>query len=673
MPSDKIIILGVDGLDPSLTKKYVDMGNMPNFKKIIDMGAQREDLVMLGAHPTITPPLWATLQNGAYPGTHGVTCFWNQTPGNELDTFQYGLDSRDFKAEPLWNVLAEDANKKTLVWHWPGGSWPPTSSSENLLVVDGTQPAMVGMGTDIRDWEKIIVADEKIDKILFKAHASNDSGAGCIITDVDAAEDDEFDNVLLNSAKGGSRTMRNLILSHEDGEDGSAESMAFDLINSPIVEPRAWSFDVPKDAKEFSIILSSGLDRRPCLILKDENGKYTKVVVYKSKKENEAVVAIEAGEFTQPVADITIVGEEQFNTARTYKLLEIAEDGSRVKLWTSMAMDVDTAVMYHPQSLKKKVMERAGYESPASISGGGRADIVSDIVVPSWREYVLWQARAINCLIDEEKCEVVFSHVHNVDAQGHMFWRFAKEREGIDTNPQDYQGFIEQIYKDTDEYLGQFMHLLDNGWTIFITSDHGLLCPEELPPLLGDAFGVNVRVMQKLGYTVLKTGENGNEIKEIDWEQTTAVASRGNHIYINLKDRDPHGIVDPGDKYELERKIIDDLYAYRDPETGNRIVAMAMRNKEARIIGLGGPNCGDIMYWLEEGANRLHGDALSSYFGYADTSVSPIFIAAGSGFKRSFKTDRVIRQIDFCATVAAVAGVRMPAQCEGGVMHQILE
>ena len=53
--SEKIFILGIDGMDPRLTKKYVDMGIMPHTKKFIDAGAQREDLVLLGGHPTVTP------------------------------------------------------------------------------------------------------------------------------------------------------------------------------------------------------------------------------------------------------------------------------------------------------------------------------------------------------------------------------------------------------------------------------------------------------------------------------------------------------------------------------------------------------------------------------------------------------------------------------------------
>lgn len=50
--SDKIMVLGVDGLAPRLCKKYVQEGKMPNLKKIIERGAQREDLVLLGSQPS---------------------------------------------------------------------------------------------------------------------------------------------------------------------------------------------------------------------------------------------------------------------------------------------------------------------------------------------------------------------------------------------------------------------------------------------------------------------------------------------------------------------------------------------------------------------------------------------------------------------------------------------
>ena len=49
--SEKLMVIGVDGLDPKLTLKYMAEGIMPNTKKLIEAGACREDLIMLGGHP----------------------------------------------------------------------------------------------------------------------------------------------------------------------------------------------------------------------------------------------------------------------------------------------------------------------------------------------------------------------------------------------------------------------------------------------------------------------------------------------------------------------------------------------------------------------------------------------------------------------------------------------
>lgn len=59
--ANKIFCIGVDGMDPRLTRKYVDEGKMPNVKKLIERGACRHDLAMVGAMPTVTPPMWTTL------------------------------------------------------------------------------------------------------------------------------------------------------------------------------------------------------------------------------------------------------------------------------------------------------------------------------------------------------------------------------------------------------------------------------------------------------------------------------------------------------------------------------------------------------------------------------------------------------------------------------------
>lgn len=99
--ANKVLVLGIDGMDPRLTKYHMEQGYMPNLKKLLEAGSARDDMMLLGGQPTITPPMWTTLATGAYPMTHGITDFWRQDP-KRLDCLNYALDSRLCKAEQIW-------------------------------------------------------------------------------------------------------------------------------------------------------------------------------------------------------------------------------------------------------------------------------------------------------------------------------------------------------------------------------------------------------------------------------------------------------------------------------------------------------------------------------------------------------------------------------------------
>lgn len=255
----------------------------------------------------------------------------------------------------------------------------------------------------------------------------------------------------------------------------------------------------------------------------------------------------------------------------------------------------------------------------------------------------------------------------------HKFIKHMADKEFNRLPAEAYEKFAQDIYKQANYYVGQFLHLLDKGWTIMITSDHAQVAPKHDMHVISDISSLTAGVMKDLGFTVLKKDADGKEIAEIDWEKTKAVSVRECNIYINLKGREATGIVDPADKYELEEEIMTALYGYKDPKTGHRIISVALRNRDAILLGYGGPECGDICYWMAEGYNFDHADCLSTTWGESDTSVSPIFIAAGPGLKKGFRTDRVIRQVDMVPTIAVLLGTRMPHQCEGAPIYQILE
>ena len=677
----KVLVLGIDGMDPRITKRMLRDKRLPNIQKYIDRGAAREDLCLLGAIPTITPPCWTTLSTGTYPGTHGITCYWGQSP-DSLDAVVYNFDSTKCRAEAMWDVTVK-ADKKTLVWHWPGSSWPPTNNSPLLHVVDGTQPGSVNMGVAQSDWEKVIIAKSDIEDVQYAPRVERAPGMGCILTDIGdtvaaekpVVETDEDENdveLWFGDAARSGREIRTYIVNYEDTETYVGSKVAYDIINSPLKPAAGWAY-APEGAKEFTVLTSDGIVKRPALLLKNDAGEYDSVAIYKSKKDEEPLVVIKKGAISECYVDTVNKNGELTLTCRIAKILEVDPQGELVRVWISNALDINNDTLWHPQALYQDIITNIGYVPPVSLIGGEEPELVGEIFEPSWDLYCQWQSRCLRYLIEKNQYDVVFSHLHNVDCAGHQLWHLAKTLpEWSYTDEKVYQGFIEKFYEQTDRYLGDFLPLLDEGWTIFIVSDHGLMVGENVPPILGDSSGLNVAVMEKLGYTVMQKDAEGHSTRKVDWTKTTAVQMRSNHIYINLKGRDKDGIVDPADKYELEDKIISDLYNYRDPATGKRVVSIAMRNKEALLIGLSGEGCGDIIFCIEEGFGRVHGDSMPTHYGYFDTSVSPIFIAAGQGIKENFVTDRVIRQVDVTPTIAAVLDLPVPAQCEGAPVYQIL-
>lgn len=664
-PNSKVLILGIDGMDPGLTRRFLLEQKLPNIQRYLDQGAARTDLAMLGGVPTITPPMWTTLSTGATPATHGITCFWAQDL-NKLDTIMYNLDSSNCQAEQLWDVAAIHG-RKTLVWHWPGSSWPPTSDSPNLHVVDGTQPQIVNTGIATVDEDKLVYAAAAINEVRYKPNQATDTGAGCIIKHLDDEQEDFNMDQLMKPSK----NIVNIELSIYDGEAG-AELGKMDAVNSPLRPAKGWAASLPEGAREFTIVTSAGYAKRLGIIYPDGEGRYNQAAIYKNKKALTPLVTLKPHQVANNVQDEVQTGETVVAAHRAYCLLNVAPDGSEVTLWLGPAMADEDDRMFHPTTLYRQVMDHVGLIPPTSTNGsiGKSETFIENFLLETWRQHNQWQADALNYLIRANHYELVFSHLHNIDILGHMFWPLAKEGNHEGTNALKYQGYIEQAYIDTDHYLGQFLPLLDEGWNILIVSDHGLLIRNHDYPCLGDPFGVNAKIMNELGYTVLKKDAQGQLLKEIDWSQTRAVASRGNHIWLNLKGRQATGIVEPQDQYELEEQLISDLYAYRD-ESGKRIVSVVMRNKEAALVGMSGPRCGDLIYWLSEGCNRVHGDSLPTYQGYMNSSVSPIFIAAGPGIKPGI-TQRTIRQIDVAPTAAVLAHLPMPAQCEGAPIYQIL-
>ena len=666
----KVFIMGIDGMDPKITQQYIDEGLMPNLVKFLERGSARENLAMIGGQPTVTPPMWTTLATGASPYVHSVHSF--SRAGDYIGLAGYNFDSRNCLAEQLWNVTAE-AGIKTLVWHWPGSAWPPSSDNPNLYVIDGTQPEGVNCGNSVIEEEKVMIADEKTPDVLFRAKAATDSNVPCFISGMEF-EDNEMEDALATLCGGQERMAVPML---EQGDAETLSKLPMDVIYSPIKPAQGWA-DAPEDAKECTIIHSKGLIHRPCLILKNSDGIYDTMKIFKNKKETEPIATLKTNEYVKNVIDDAIVEktDERIQVNRNMRILEMAEDGSHIRMWISSAMDFHNDTLWYPKSLLPEIVKNVGYPQPCSVAGGQDLQLVEDCMRATWDAAGEWTSDSIHYLIKEHGFQMVFSHFHNIDLQGHMIVQFLK-RGNSSLDAETIQNLFREVYKQTDRYIGSYLDLLDDDWTIMIVSDHGQTCPEyHMSQLLCGDDNFNAKEMVDWGFTVLKKDENGNDLPEIDWSKTKAVMWRMGEVWINLKGREVHdgieGIVDPADKWQLEEEIMTKILEAKSPMTGMRVAQLAMRNKDAVLLGMGGPKCGDIVFLAAEGYTMDHADSISTVEGACGTSCMSIFAAAGPGIKENFKTSRVVHHVDVTPTIATLFDIRMPNECEGAPIYQIL-
>ena len=96
-------------------------------------------------------------------------------------------------------------------------------------------------------------------------------------------------------------------------------------------------------------------------------------------------------------------------------------------------------------------------------------------------------------------------------------------------------------------------------------------------------WGPGRRIARRM-YDLLKLhGRVSIPASPIDWSRTTAytsVVSTGEGVSVNLKGREPEGIVDARDYDRVRDEVADALTAFRDPDTGAPPIARVLRKEE---------------------------------------------------------------------------------------------
>lgn len=229
--------------------------------------------------------------------------------------------------------------------------------------------------------------------------------------------------------------------------------------------------------------------RRPCLILKNENGEYDSIAIYKNKKDAEPSLVLRPEDNMALIVEEMPFKDTKALCSRNVKLVDMEPDGSHLRLWVGLALDTTNDHMWHPTSLHDEIIENVGPQGMYALYGAFDPRLAKMLMVESWGKYCEWQAKCLNYCATEGGYEVIFSHIHNVDSMGHKFWHHAKPRtttpEG-EARAEAYQDSDSAMHiGQTDKYLGEFLHFLEQkaGLCLIMSdqvTDHG----RRTPPLL---------------------------------------------------------------------------------------------------------------------------------------------------------------------------------------------
>jgi predicted AlkP superfamily phosphohydrolase/phosphomutase len=167
---------------------------------------------------------------------------------------------------------------------------------------------------------------------------------------------------------------------------------------------------------------------------------------------------------------------------------------------------------------------------------------------------------------------------------------------------------------------------------------------------------------------------------ELAWRHTKAYGhglSGIAGININLKGREPQGIVEPGQQYEeLRDEVIRELRSLKNPQTGERVMAEVYRNNEIYwgpklnkvpdIIGIPNPRYHAVSSLYTK---NVFGD-WSKTRGAHFTQPNGILIAYGPDIKSGEKTEGA-QLIDITPTVLHMMGLPVPQDMDGRVLNEL--
>jgi predicted AlkP superfamily phosphohydrolase/phosphomutase/Tfp pilus assembly protein PilF len=127
--SSRLIVLGLDGMDPEALDLLMSEGKMPNFAKLRQQGAYGR---LISSKPMLSPILWTTIATGKTPDEHKIGHF---VAVNEKTGEQLPVTSQMRAVKALWNIFSDAGRQVGIVGWW--ATWP-AETVKGTIVSDHT-------------------------------------------------------------------------------------------------------------------------------------------------------------------------------------------------------------------------------------------------------------------------------------------------------------------------------------------------------------------------------------------------------------------------------------------------------------------------------------------------------------------------------------------------------
>jgi predicted AlkP superfamily phosphohydrolase/phosphomutase len=619
----RVVIVGLDGLEPTLTEQYLEEGLLPNLAKLKEQGGYQR---MRTTWPPLSPVAWSSFATGSNPGKHNIFDFISRDPHSyqptmssvrvrgpkrtlKLGKYLIPLSKPEItglrKSKPFWTVLGE-SRIFSAVLRVPI-TFPPDKFSGVQLAAMCVPDLLGTQGTFS------YYAEEG------EAGATHDSDAGgqrIIVKRVG--------NQIHSYVKGPANSLR-------DGQPG---------------------LQIP-----FAIV----------------PGKGNKPATMKFARES---IALPVGEYT-PWVKIAFAAAPGFKVHGICKFYLKQMDDKFEMYCSSIQIDPDKPVMpiSHPTIYSSYLARQHG----AFATLGLAEDTWSLSEGLMNEEAFLQQAYDIH----EERETMFFDSLKKVrrgmvvcvfdgpDRIQHMFWRFLDvNHPAMRGREHSHADSIRDMYVRMDDLVGRTMAEVGKDTALFVMSDHGFTSFQR---------GVDLNAwLMSHGYLKLKNDALSSSkiyLREVDWSQTRAYAIGLAGIFINQAGRESQGIVQTGaEKRQLAQEIAAKLTGIRDPRSDKIAVHEAML-REKVYEGPYTDAAPDIIVGYAHGyrvswetavgktSTEVFCDNTKAWSG--DHCVHPDLVPGVLFTSLKFTQERPACIVDIAPTTLELLGVKTPAYMDG--------